>query len=123
MGDDRTRKRVRGLLTEIDPNSGQVPLETLVGLADEADRKVTIDRSEEPPLVFVEPTPSAKFDVLSKREREVASWVATGRSNQEIAEALFISVATVKDHVHAILTKTGLRNRAAVIGAWHRGDF
>jgi DNA-binding NarL/FixJ family response regulator len=44
--------------------------------------------------------------------------VAAGHTNAEIAAALVISVGTVKDHVHSILAKTGLRSRAAVARAW-----
>ena len=55
---------------------------------------------------------------LSPREREVASLVAEGCSNKQIARRLAISEPTVKDHVHRILTKTGCPNRAAVAAAY-----
>ena len=58
------------------------------------------------------------FATLSDREREVAALVAQGLKNREIAARLYISVATVKDHVHHILDKTGLAGRAAVAAAW-----
>lgn len=45
--------------------------------------------------------------------------MAAGLSNRQIADALFISLATVKDHVHAILTKTGLDSRSQVAAAWY----
>jgi DNA-binding NarL/FixJ family response regulator len=48
---------------------------------------------------------------LSEREREVASMIAEGRSNKEIAKGLAISVPTVKKHVGHILTKLGLQDR------------
>ncbi|WP_163509052.1 response regulator [Fodinicola acaciae] len=54
---------------------------------------------------------------LSDREVEVACAVARGRTNQEIATELFISLSTVKGHVAAIQAKLGLRNRVA-IAAW-----
>jgi DNA-binding NarL/FixJ family response regulator len=44
--------------------------------------------------------------------------VAAGLSNKKIAGKLFISLATVKDHVHRILAKTSLPNRAAIAAAW-----
>jgi DNA-binding NarL/FixJ family response regulator len=50
-------------------------------------------------------------DDLSAREAEVLRLVATGRSNREIGEALFISQNTVANHVRAILRKTGCANR------------
>ncbi len=54
---------------------------------------------------------------LTPRQREVLSELGKGRSNQEIARVLGISVATVKLHVNAILQALGVRNRteAAII--------
>ena len=48
---------------------------------------------------------------ISKREREVIQLICQGKSNKEIAEELYISVSTVKDHVHNILKKTNADNR------------
>jgi DNA-binding NarL/FixJ family response regulator len=50
-------------------------------------------------------------DDLSPREAEVLTLVAAGRSNREIAAALFISPNTAANHVRAILQKTGSANR------------
>jgi DNA-binding NarL/FixJ family response regulator len=55
------------------------------------------------------------LDVLSVREREVFLLVAKGLSNAEITETLFLSDATVKSHVRAVLAKLGLRNRIQVV--------
>jgi len=65
------------------------------------------------------PGTASCFAALSPRERDVAALLAGGASNAEIAERLVIALGTVKDHVHAILRKTGLRSRAAVAAAWH----
>lgn len=51
---------------------------------------------------------------LSPRENEVALGIARGRSNAEIAEELFMTVATVKAHVSHILTKLDLDNRTQI---------
>jgi DNA-binding NarL/FixJ family response regulator len=51
---------------------------------------------------------------LGEREREVAVAVGQGKSNAEIAAALYLSVPTVKTHVSRILTKLGLNNRVQV---------
>jgi DNA-binding CsgD family transcriptional regulator len=48
---------------------------------------------------------------LSSRQREVLRLLAEGRSNREIADALFISVNTVKFHLRSIFRELGLRNR------------
>ena len=56
---------------------------------------------------------------LSARETEVARAVARGRTNQEIAAELFISLSTVKGHVAAVQAKLGLRNRVEIaVWAW-----
>ena len=58
----------------------------------------------------------AAFDPnsLSAREREVAVAVGRGRSNAEIGDELFMSLATVKAHVSSILTKLDLNNRTQI---------
>jgi DNA-binding NarL/FixJ family response regulator len=59
---------------------------------------------------------------LTPREDEVLREMARGRSNAETAGALFLSEATVKTHVAAILAKTGARDRLqAVVLAYECG--
>jgi DNA-binding NarL/FixJ family response regulator len=61
-------------------------------------------------------TPAAKLpNDLTKREFEVLGLVATGRTNKEVAEALFISVKTVETHKTNILQKLGLKNTAELV--------
>jgi DNA-binding CsgD family transcriptional regulator len=61
-------------------------------------------------------TPSAPdLDALTDREREMLGWVATGRSNQEIAEELFLSPATVRTHISRAMGKLGARDRAQLV--------
>ena len=52
---------------------------------------------------------------LSTREGEVLALIAAGRSNREIASALFVSEATVKTHVNNIFSKLGVRDRAQAV--------
>jgi len=54
-------------------------------------------------------------DPLSPREIEILKIVATGASNREIAEQLFISEGTVKNHLSSILSKLGVRDRMQAI--------
>jgi DNA-binding NarL/FixJ family response regulator len=55
-------------------------------------------------------------DELTPREAEVLARIAAGLSNAEIAAALFVSEATVKTHINHIFAKTGLRDRAQLVG-------
>lgn len=52
---------------------------------------------------------------LTKRENEVLELVASGKSNQEVADILFISIKTVETHKANILDKLGLRNTAELV--------
>jgi DNA-binding NarL/FixJ family response regulator len=61
------------------------------------------------------PAPTAVWDRLSERERAVAVEVAHGRSNQEIAAALFLSEATVKTYVSRLFTKLDVRDRVQLV--------
>ncbi|MGK5557528.1 response regulator [Actinomadura kijaniata] len=54
---------------------------------------------------------------LSDRELEVVRAIARGRTNQQIASELFISLSTVKSHVSGIQAKLGTQNRVE-IAAW-----
>jgi DNA-binding NarL/FixJ family response regulator len=65
---------------------------------------------------------ASRLNELTSREREVLLDVARGRSNDEIARALFIGQGTVKTHIAHILTKLGLRDRVqAVVFAYETG--
>jgi DNA-binding NarL/FixJ family response regulator len=55
-------------------------------------------------------------DELTPREAEVLAHIAAGLSNAEIASTLFVSESTVKTHVNHIFAKTGLRDRAQLVG-------
>jgi len=60
---------------------------------------------------------------LSRRELEVVRLLADGRSNPEIAAALFISVRTVQTHTENIYAKLGVHARAEAVDVAHRHGF
>jgi DNA-binding CsgD family transcriptional regulator len=70
---------------------------------------------------YIEPTITIDFQKsveefvrkfgISGREKEVIELICKGKSNQDISDSLFISLQTVKDHIHRIYIKTGVKNR------------
>jgi predicted ATPase/DNA-binding CsgD family transcriptional regulator len=67
-----------------------------------------------------EPGASRPARGLSEREREVWTLLAAGRSNAEIADALFISLRTATTHVTHLYAKLGVDSRAGAIAAAHQ---
>jgi DNA-binding NarL/FixJ family response regulator len=55
---------------------------------------------------------------LTAREREILNLLARGRSNRDIAEELFITNKTVKNHLSRIYEKIGVHSRAEAIALW-----
>ena len=72
--------------------------------------------STRPPVAA---SPPAGLDELSEREVEVLAMIGSGMSNAEIADALVISMSTVKTHVRHIFAKLDLRDRAQAVVAAH----
>ena len=107
--------------------AGFIPKTLAVNLAESALRLVEMGGRYVPDILltpladgFAEaphPYPAASHQKLTPRQREVLQEIGKGRSNQEIARVLGISIATVKLHVNAILQALGVRNRteAAII--------
>lgn len=62
-----------------------------------------------------DPAPDDPLAELTGREREIFGLVARGLSNAEIARGQFVTEATVKSHVRALLQKLGLRSRIQVV--------
>jgi DNA-binding NarL/FixJ family response regulator len=59
--------------------------------------------------------PHPDLGQLTDREREIVGWVATGRSNDEIAAELVVSPATVRTHVSRAMVKLQARDRAQLV--------
>ncbi|MEY1555122.1 LuxR C-terminal-related transcriptional regulator [Yoonia sp. R2331] len=73
------------------------------------------------PVIIAQRSAPPLPEGLTPRQQEVCALVAQGLSNKAIARALDISPATVKDHVHAILTALNLRSRSEVVSYLHHG--
>jgi len=76
------------------------------GMIDSAAAQVLVKAAQEPP--------SQDYD-LTERERQVLALMAEGKTNQEIAEELTLSVGTVRFHVSNILSKLGVSNRTEAV--------
>jgi two-component system response regulator NreC len=55
------------------------------------------------------------YDALTNREREVLKLIAEGHTNQETAELLVLSIATVRTHRAHIMSKLGLRSPVELV--------
>ena len=123
-----TLLELRDLVHKLHANGGPIPFRELIALGAQpelAAEGVTIDMEASetlgaPLIVLHNRREDPALAGLSPRELEVAALVAQGLSNKEIANQLFVAVATVKDHVHNILEKTGLSNRAAIAAKTRR---
>jgi DNA-binding NarL/FixJ family response regulator len=68
----------------------------------------------------VRPAHATLPDGLTEREAEVLTLIATGLSNAEIAERLYVAETTVKTHINRIFAKTHSRDRAQAAAYAHR---
>jgi DNA-binding CsgD family transcriptional regulator len=74
-------------------------------------RKLTVERSGHR-LLLTETRPKVE---LTKREQEVLSWVARGKTNAEIARLLWLSPGTVRKHLENVYAKLGVSTRTAAV--------
>lgn len=66
-------------------------------------------------IQFFRATPIEQDNSLSKREAEIVQYISKGRTNREVADALFISPYTVKRHIENIYEKLRARNRIQLL--------
>ncbi|WP_020579729.1 response regulator [Actinopolymorpha alba] len=87
-------------------------------IAPQVTRRLIAEFARTPKAPRARPTTTG----LTDRERDILVLIARGMSNAEIAQALFVSVSTVKTHVGNLLTKLGCRDRIhAVVYAYEHG--
>jgi NarL family two-component system response regulator LiaR len=103
---DATRQEILNAIRKV--LAGKSTLES--GIAMELLRQLLAE--ERPPKPLEEQPPrSSQLGGLTRREVEVLRLIATGRTNQQIARSLLVSVSTVKTHVHTIISKLGVSDR------------
>ncbi len=81
----------------------------------EASEVVAAVRAVGSGLTLFEPTAEQPEPLLSDREREVLALIAAGSTNREIAQRLYLSPHTVKEHTSALYRKLHARNRAEAV--------
>lgn len=111
------------LLKNMDPDDWLIYLKALLG----DDTEVSRGMADRLFYQFQQGTPSSapSPDVLTPREREILIHIAAGFTNKQIAEKLFITEHTVKNHVKHLLEKLALSNRVqlAAYAVQHRLSF
>jgi DNA-binding CsgD family transcriptional regulator/tetratricopeptide (TPR) repeat protein len=118
-GDREVAAVVLGRAAAITGRLGARPLDSEVrALAQRARLDLAPPTAAATPPVGV-PTPAAQLG-LTRREVEVLALVAAGRSNRQIAQALFISPRTASVHVSNILAKLGVAGRVEAAAIAHR---
>src|SRR5659263_280318 len=114
---DALRAGTAGFLIKTDPPESMVAAVRVVAAGDAMlGQRITrhlIERYVAGPPPRVQPPPA--LGTLTDRELEVLRQVASGRSNSEIAAALYIGEGTVKTHVARVLAKLNLRDRVQIV--------
>lgn len=116
---------LRARLTELSLELGHLTVSAQALMAEMIEAPITLPVSGRhgpsfPPVDAVQSPPIRLADVLSERELMIASLIAEGRSNREIADQLILSPETVKTHVARILRKLNASNRAEAVARYLR---
>ena len=74
-------------------------------------------------MTVFQPQSDGEAALLSPREREVLDLIAAGSTNREIAQRLYLSPHTVKEHTSALYRKLQARNRAEAVQRAHRAGL
>lgn len=70
-----------------------------------------------------EANPDATTEMLSPREIEILELIVAGMTNQQIASRLTLSLPTVKNHVHRLITKMGVASRSEAVAVYRANQF
>jgi DNA-binding CsgD family transcriptional regulator len=90
--------------------SNFIPLFYLRVYSDKIFKPVMAENASEDVMKFI-----FKKYKITKREREIVIQICHGKTNQQIADELFISLQTVKDHTHRIYSKIGINSRMQLV--------
>lgn len=121
--DDKALQRLRQLIAASRRDNGRtvpsaevIKLSQLLGIPGRLVIDLAAAEELGQPMVVLQTRPrsSPLLARLTAREGEVATLIAGGLANKQIAARLGITTLTVKDHVHHILEKTRLQSRAAI---------
>ncbi|MGX1983683.1 regulatory LuxR family protein [Thermolongibacillus altinsuensis] len=107
---------------EEDLKEAEVYITTLLNFSQERLRKLVEGDHKELVLSY-EKEPKELLECLTKREKEVLKQLIQGRSNREIADHLFISVHTVKNHISNIFHKLGVTDRSQLIAMVYKLNY
>jgi DNA-binding CsgD family transcriptional regulator/tetratricopeptide (TPR) repeat protein len=118
-GDRETAAEVLGRAAEVTGRLGARPLDTEVRALARRARLDLTPHVGAPAVATGASTPAEQLG-LTPREAEVLALVAAGRSNRQIAQALFISPKTVSVHVSNLLAKLGVAGRVEAAAIAHR---
>ena len=113
-----------GARASISVDGSQVPVDFVARLEFLDERRIAIHvalADGRPPAMDGTPgSPLARL--LTPRERAVIALIATGRETRDIAEALYVSPATVRTHVRNAMSKVGAHTRAQLVAAVIAGE-
>ncbi|MEV6860516.1 response regulator transcription factor [Streptosporangium subroseum] len=112
---DALRAGARGFLLK---DAGTVLLSQAVHAAANGDALIAPSITARLLGVFAQAGPTSRpvqpIEALTSREEQILVTVARGRTNNEIADELYISLSTVKSHVASLMAKLGARNRVEI---------
>jgi DNA-binding NarL/FixJ family response regulator len=67
------------------------------------------------PGLLTQSRPLEKVYRITEREREIIALICRGKTNRDIEDALFISLQTVKNHIHNLFKKLNVKNRVELV--------